>query len=157
MLSCLSQPLPWCSNYVSFAKHHLSQQNPFSVPCVMLVIGLDPEIHLLTSIFLNLCKLKENWIPSAPTDNCFTRKISCHINGFLSHKGIVLGVKVLVPGHQGGSPEIKTSLLTCFLLKRFLLGSPSLSPSSALSCRALPVVVPLWFVAFSFPVFFAYC
>lgn len=51
---------------------------------VVLVIGLDPEIHLLTSVFLNLCKLKENGILSAPTDNCFTRKISCTINDFLS-------------------------------------------------------------------------
>lgn len=49
--------------------------------------------------------------------------------------------------------QIKTYLSTCFILNGFLLSSPSLSPSSALSCHALPVVVPFSLVAFSLPLF----
>lgn len=69
---------------------------------------------------------------------CFPWKTSCATGDFLSHKRIVLGVKVLVRGCQGGSPAVITFLAMWLPTGKVLAGTNSSSASFALSCRALP-------------------
>lgn len=69
---------------------------------------------------------------------CFTKITSRAITDFLSHKRIALGVKVLVPGCQGGSPAVIAFLSTWLPTGNVLAGSSSFSTSFTLSCHALP-------------------
>lgn len=81
------------------------------------------------------------------------------MNDFLSH-GIVLAVKELVPGCQGGRPAAITSLSIWLPTEKALAGSPSLPTSFAPSCHALPEQVFLFdvlLVLCGFFFFFFYC
>lgn len=138
MLSCLSQLSPWCLNSVSLAKLDFCQQNSFGALCSSASnrTGTGSRNLLLDLDFSKSVWAEGHMYAFSSNRYCFPWKISHAISDFLSHKRIVLGVKVLVPGCQGGSPAVITFLTMWLRIGKVFIGSNSFSTSFALSCHA---------------------